>query len=322
MGQDAVEAGAHIAARRRVGPEHQPRDLPDLPTPVRRFGELEFRGTASRRGPGVLEGVPSRSGHPIRCGVVRDEQFQPHFGNVPGSRGQGVEGHPLPPGGHIGCGSLAAGHGHSCGQSLEQGPGALAVQRVNRHHRAAERGLKRGPRPDGGGGFVDHDKRGQAQVEHLEGQIEVALEVGTVEDEDQSVRPVLMAGIEQGVPGDGFVERLGVKAVRAGQVHQLDVGIGLEHRHRGRHGHARQVGHLGLGPGQEVEQRGFPAIGVADECEFHRAIHGSGLRGALPFASQISRWARGPSPRSITVPMACPVRTSSPADTATLPRLA
>ena len=206
---------------------------------MRRLGELEFRGAASRRGPGVLEGVPSCSGHPVRRGVVRDKQLQAHLGDVSSGRGQGVEGHPFPPGGHIGGGPLAAGHAPPGGQGFEKGPGALPIQGVNRHHRTAERDLERGPRPDSGGGFVDHDQRGQAQVEHLEGQIEVALEVGTVEDEDQSIRPVLMVGVEQGVAGDGFVERLGMKAVRAGQVHQLDVGMGLERSHRGRHGHAR-----------------------------------------------------------------------------------
>ena len=221
---------------------------------MRSLGELQFCGTASRGGPSVLKGVPPCPGHPVRCGVVRDEQFQAHFGDVPGGRGQGVEGHPFPPGGHIGFGPLADGHGHPGSQGIEQGPGALPVQCVKGHHRTAECGFERGLRPNGGGRLVDDDQRRQTQIEHLKGQIEVALQVGTVEDENQSVRPVFMAGVEEGIPGDGFVGGLGVKAVCARQVHQFDVGMGLECGHRGRHGHTRQIGHFGLGPGQEVEQ--------------------------------------------------------------------
>ena len=171
---------------------------------------------------------------------------------------------------------------------------------MNGEHLGPKGGFQGRPGPEGGGRFIDHHEGRQTEVHHLQGQVEVALDVGGIEDQQQAVGP--LSGIEQGVAGHGFVEGLGVEAVRAGQVDQFDVRVAFDGRRGGGDGHPRQVGHLGPGAGELVEQGGFPAIRVADQSQFHRAIHWAGSRGALPFASQISRWALGPSPRSMTVP--------------------
>ena len=109
---------------------------------------------------------------------------------------------------------------------------------------------------------VDHvqgDDHGNAQLGQLRGQVQVALDIGGVHDVDNRIRPL----IHQIAAGDHLLQRIGRKAVDAGQVLNDDVRLALEPAFLLLHRHARPVANVLVGTGQVVEHGGFTAVWIA-----------------------------------------------------------
>ena len=69
---------------------------------------------------------------------------------------------------------------------------------------------------------VDRDDDRHAQIEHLAGQVEVAVEVGRIDDGDDDVRPrFLRSPAEQQIDRDHLVRAARGEAVGAGQVDEV-----------------------------------------------------------------------------------------------------
>ena len=106
---------------------------------------------------------------------------------------------------------------------------------------------------------VDGDDHRDAQLEQLSGQIEVALQVGAVDDVQYGVGALG----DQIVTGDDLFQRVGGQAVYAGQIHDDDVVMLFELAFFFLNGNARPVADELVGAGQCIEQRGFAAVRVA-----------------------------------------------------------
>ena len=119
-----------------------------------------------------------------------------------------------------------------------------------------------------GGDLVHHvqgQHHGDAHLQQLEGQVQVPFDVGGVHNIDDAVGPL----VENKVPGDDFLRRVGADGVDARQVHHRAVllpsdGAGLlVHRHAGK------VAHVLIGAGELVEEGGLTAVLVAGQSEDH-----------------------------------------------------
>ena len=165
--------------------------------------------------------------------------------------GEGVHGHGLAvPGG--GDGSLGGLH-H-----------ALALQRGNLDHLAAKL--------TGQLGEVDlvavladdvhhvhgHDHR-NAQLGQLRGQVQVALQVGAVDQVQDDVRTLA----DQVVTGDDLLQRIGRQRINTGKVGHDGVVMLLETALLLLDGDARPVADKLVGAGERVEQRRLAAVRVA-----------------------------------------------------------
>ena len=145
---------------------------------------------------------------------------------------------------------------------------AASAGEHRRHHRRAEQ-LGEPPDVDVVAalfGLVEHIERADhadVHVDELCGEVEVALQVGRIDDVDDDVRCLvyeLFAHIE-------FLRAVGREAVRAGEVDEVElvaVVCGVAHLRIDRH--ARVVAHPLVCPGGEVEERCLAAVRVAHEC--------------------------------------------------------
>ncbi len=106
---------------------------------------------------------------------------------------------------------------------------------------------------------VDGDHHGDAQLGQLRGQVQVALQVGAVDDVQDGVGALG----DQVVTGYDFLQRVGGQRVNTGQVHDDDVVMLLETAFLLFHGDAGPVADELVGTGQGIEQRRFTAVGVA-----------------------------------------------------------
>ena len=116
---------------------------------------------------------------------------------------------------------------------------------------------------------VDGDDHGDAKLGQLGGQVEVALEVGAVDDVQDGVRALR----DQVVPGDDLFHRVRGQRVDTGKVHDDDVVVLLQLAFLLFHGDARPVADELVGAGQRVEQRGFAAVRVARKGNFDLFLH-------------------------------------------------
>ena len=105
---------------------------------------------------------------------------------------------------------------------------------------------------------VDGDDHGDAKLGQLGGQVEVALEVGAVDDVQDGVRALR----DQVVQGDDLFHGVRGQRVDTGKVHDDDVVVLLQLAFLLFHGDARPVADELVGAGQRVEQRGFTAVRV------------------------------------------------------------
>ena len=126
---------------------------------------------------------------------------------------------------------------------------------------------------------VDHIQRddgGQTEVDKLQGEAEVVVEVGCVDDDQQCLgQPLALLLAEQHIARDRLVGAGRVEAVGAGQINQLDRGsVG-----QGRLADVALDGDAGIiadfltRAGQRVEQGAFPGIGVAGDRDQRNGDH-------------------------------------------------
>ena len=175
---------------------------------------------------------------------------------------------------------------------LEKRLEALPLLGGNGHHRRAEEARKgRAVRLDAAPLQLVHqvqgDDHGALQFHQLQGEIEVALDVGGVDDVQNHVRRVL--GDE--VAGDVFLDGIGRERIDAGQIDQSGfLALQVKARLLALHGDAGPVAHVLVGAGEGVEQRGLAAVGVARQ--------GDGDAHASTFLTWI---LRASSARSVSV---------------------
>ena len=104
-----------------------------------------------------------------------------------------------------------------------------------------------------------------AQLDQLGGQVEVALDVGAVDDVQDGVGLLL----HKVSTGDNFFQRVGGQRVDAGQILNDNVLVTLEFAFLFFHSNAGPVAHILVGAGQVVEQGRFAAVRVAGQCNFN-----------------------------------------------------
>ena len=114
---------------------------------------------------------------------------------------------------------------------------------------------------------IDGHHHRQAQFDELGSQVEVAFNVGAVQNVENGVRlfPHQIAA------GHDLLQRVGGQRINARKVLNDDVLIAFQAALLFLHRDAGPVAHILVGAGQRVEQRGFAAVRVAGQCDlqFH-----------------------------------------------------
>ena len=116
---------------------------------------------------------------------------------------------------------------------------------------------------------VDGDHNGDAQLRQLGGQIEIALQIGAVDDVQNGVGALA----DQVVAGHHLLQRVGGQGVDAGQVHDDHVLVLFQASLLLLHRDAGPVAHKLVGAGQGVEQRCLTAVGVARQRDLDLFFH-------------------------------------------------
>ena len=177
-----------------------------------------------------------------------------------------------------GCRCLSPGSGQS---PLRRSPNALALDGGDLHHLTAQ-GLAQLLRvqavavPPDNIHHVHCRHHRNSQLQQLCGQIEVALQIRTVDDVQNHVRPLL----DQVVPGHHLLECVGGEGVDAGQVCDRHIPVALQRALLLFHRYTGPVAHILAGPRQGVEQGGLAGVrvpGKGNSCahthiSFHRKI--------------------------------------------------
>ena len=116
---------------------------------------------------------------------------------------------------------------------------------------------------------VDGHHNGNAQLGELRGEVEVALQVGAVDDIQNGIGTLL----DQVVTGYHLLQRVGGQGVDAGQVHDhhivvlLQLALFLLHRDAG------PVTNELIGAGESVEKGGLAAVGVTRQRDLDLFFH-------------------------------------------------
>ncbi len=174
--------------------------------------------------------------------------------------------------------SEASGVGKS--QRLFQLDDTLFCVCLHRHDRNAEFfGKFRRIKPQSGFfrdiHHVEREHAGQAKLDDLQGKLEVALQVGGVDHADDEVG-FLLAGEQaaERVERDFFIRRIRTQRVTAGQIEHPQLAAVRREGFAGFHLHrdAGVVADTLVRPGQRVEKRGFPGVGIADQCDRRGSI--------------------------------------------------
>ena len=105
---------------------------------------------------------------------------------------------------------------------------------------------------------VDGNDHRDAQLQQLGGEVKVALDVGAVDDIQNSVRAV----IDQILTGDDLLQRVGRQRIDARQVLDDDLLVALQNALLALDGDARPVADVLIRAGKIIEQRGLAAVGV------------------------------------------------------------
>src|SRR6185369_12803736 len=126
-------------------------------------------------------------------------------------------------------------------------------------------------------GHIDHvqrDDRGVAELYDLGRVIEVPLEVGRIDDDnDKGRRGQFRQPAQKDVSGYLFVQRLRAKAVGAWQIKKTSIQLGRSAQELAffaLDGDAGVVANLGAQPRQRIEKRGLAAIRVSGQDDVSR----------------------------------------------------
>ena len=118
---------------------------------------------------------------------------------------------------------------------------------------------------------VDGDNHRDAQFEELGGEVEVPFEVRAIDDIQDCVRLF----VDQVVPGDDLLQRVGGEGVDAGKVGDDDTVVLFQLPFLFLDGDARPVADELVGTSQGVKEGRFAGVGVAGQCNFHVHLHSS-----------------------------------------------
>ena len=138
------------------------------------------------------------------------------------------------------------------------------------HHRDSQR-LGHGLDVDGaavGGDLIHHvqgQHHGDAHLHELQRQVEVPLDIGGVDNVDEAVGLL----VQNEIPGDDLLRRVGADGVNARQVHHRAVFLAPDGAGFLVHGDAGKVAHVLIGAGELVEEGGLAAVLVAGQRENH-----------------------------------------------------
>ncbi len=111
---------------------------------------------------------------------------------------------------------------------------------------------------------IDSNHHRPPQFHQLNGEIEVALDVGAVDDIDDDIRIV----VHDIIPRADLLHRIGGKRIDSRQVHHCQL-----HAVVNRpalfflHGDARPVSDILVRPGELVKQRGLTTVGITRQCD-------------------------------------------------------
>ena len=124
---------------------------------------------------------------------------------------------------------------------------------------------------------------GQAQLQQLGGQVQVALDVGAVHDVQDGVGLLL----HQIAAGHNLFQGVGAQAVNAGQVLNDHVLVALQLAFLLFNGNAGPVANVLVGTGQIIEQGGLAAVRVAGKSNgnahsFHSSVLNAPRRAMRP----------------------------------------
>ena len=133
-----------------------------------------------------------------------------------------------------------------------------------------------------GGDLVHHiqgQHHGDAHFHQLEGQVQVPLNVGGVHDVDDTVGLL----VDNEVPGDDFLRRVGPDGVDARQVYHRAVLLAPDRAGLLVHRDAGEVAHVLVGAGELVEQGGLSAVLVSGKSEDHTCFTSTSMFRASSF---------------------------------------
>ena len=124
---------------------------------------------------------------------------------------------------------------------------------------------------------VERHHHGDAHLQALHGEVEVALDVGGVHDVDDAQGML----VEHEVAAHQLLARVGRERVDAGQVGDHGVRIAADDAVLAVHRDAGEVAHVLVGARELVEEGRLAAVLVADQGVGQRSIVGQGLAGSL-----------------------------------------
>ena len=116
---------------------------------------------------------------------------------------------------------------------------------------------------------VERQHHRHAQLEELKRQVQVALDIGRIDDVNDAVR----LSVENEVPGNDLLLRVGAQGIDARQIDHgailclADLADFLIDCHAG------EVAHMLIGAGEGVKKCRFTAVLVADQCKDHKEDH-------------------------------------------------
>lgn len=121
---------------------------------------------------------------------------------------------------------------------------------------------------------VERDDKRHVEFHELQAQVEIALDVRTIDDVDDGIGFL----VEHELARDDFLARIGRERVDARQVRHRDLGLIAYLAVLAIDCHARKVADVLVRTGQRVEERRLARILIADESE----VDGPSRRNHMP----------------------------------------
>ena len=120
---------------------------------------------------------------------------------------------------------------------------------------------------------IQRENHGDIQLHELHGQVEVALDVGGVDDVDDAAGLIL----QNKAAGDNFLAGIGRHGVDAGQVGDERIVMTANRAVLPVHGHAGEIADVLIGAGELVEEGRLAAVLIAGKGKGERRSFGQGM---------------------------------------------